>query len=323
METSGIPVVVMGLGEVGQGIARAALARPDLQIVAAIDPAHAGRSLRDVLGGPAPDLKVAADPRAALAAARGGVVLQATSSRFQEVRPDLERAVRAGLSVVSTCEELAWPWLRDEEGAEALDALCERHDVAVLGTGVNPGFILDRLAVTLGQATGPVRHLRGLRVVDLARRRPGLLRKAGVGLEEDAFHEAAERGEVGHVGLAEAAALAASGLSLGLDEVDEELVPLLAEEDGEGVRRGQVAGYSQVTRVFADEREVVRLELQVALGAEDPRDELELDADPPLRLVVPGGIPGDPAVAAAVVNAAPAVIELRGLVTVLDLPAGR
>jgi 4-hydroxy-tetrahydrodipicolinate reductase len=84
-----------------------------------------------------------------------------------------------------------------------------------------------------------------------------------------------------------------------------------------------VAGFSQTARVFADEREVVRLELVIALGAEDPRDEVELDADPPLRLIVPGGVPGDLATAAAAVNAAPAVTELRGLVTVLDLPAGR
>jgi hypothetical protein len=320
--SSGIPVVVMGLGEIGQAIARAVLARPDLSLVGVVDPALAGRSLPDVLGGPAPSLEVAADPRAAFAAARGGVLLQATSSRFEEVRPDIERAVRAGLSVVSTCEELAWPWLRDEAGADALDELCEQRNVAVLGTGVNPGFVLDRLAVVLGHATGPVRHVRGLRVVDASARRPALRRKLGAGLDEDAFHEAAERGEVGHVGLAESAALAATGLGLSIDEVEEELVPLVAEEDGP-VRRGQVAGFSQVARVFADEREVVRLELVMALGAENPRDEVELDAEPPLRLLVPGGIPGDLAAAAAAVNAATAVIELRGLITVLDLPAGR
>ena len=322
MDSSGIPVVVMGLGEIGQAIVRAVATRADLTLVGAVDPAHAGRSLPEVLGGPAPALEVAADPRAAFAAARGGVLLQATTSRFEEVRPDIERAVRAGLSVVSTCEELAWPWLRDEAGADALDRLCEQRNVAVLGTGVNPGFALDRLAVVLGHATGAVRHVRGLRVVNATGQRAALRRKLGAGLDEDAFHEAADRGEVGHVGLAESAALCATGLGLAVDEVDEELVPLVAEEDGP-VRRGQVAGYSQVARVFADEREVVRLELVVALDAEDPRDEVELDADPPLRLVVPGGIPGDQGTAAAAVNAATAVLELRGLVTVLDLPAGR
>jgi 2,4-diaminopentanoate dehydrogenase len=325
---NGIPVVLVGLGEIGRAIARAALARPDLRVVGAIDidPAKAGRPLAEVLGAAAPDLLVAPDPRAAYAAAKGGVALLATGSRFEAVLPEIERAVRAGLSVISTCEELAYPFLRYEEAANALDELAEEKNVAVLGTGVNPGFVLDRLPALLGQMTGPVRHLRGVRVVDAARRRPALLRKIGAGLTEDAFDAADERGEVGHVGLAESAALAAVGLGLSVDEVEEELAPLVAEEDWDGpvqVRKGQVAGVSQVARVFADEREVVRLELTIQIGADDPRDELELDADPAVRVIVPGGIAGDLATAAAVVNAVPAVAELRGLVTVLDLPAGR
>ena len=103
-------------------------------------------------------------------------------------------------------------------------------------------------------------------------------------------------------------------------------MPLLAEEDSEGpvpVERGAVAGLHHEARVFAEGREAVRLELTMAIGAADPRDELVLDADPPVRLIVPGGIAGDAATARAVVNAVPALVELRGLVSVLDLPAGR
>ncbi len=331
MASSGIPVVVMGLGDIGQAIARGVLARPELRLLGAVDPRPelAGKPLSDVLGVPTPGLAVAVGAADLLRGARGGVVLHATGSHFQEVLPQLTEAVRAGASVVSTCEELAWPWLRSEEAADELDRLCEERNVAVLGTGVNPGFVLDRLPAFLGQVTGPVRHVRGLRVVDASGRRPALQRKIGAGLSEEAFHEAAERGEVGHVGLAESAALVAAGLGLPLDEVDEELVPLVAQDDqpaGSGagaVQRGQVAGVQQTARVFAAEREVVRLELTLAMGAEDPRDEIALDADPPVRVLVPGGVPGEPATVAAVLNAVSAVVELRGLVTVLDLPAGR
>lgn len=327
---SGIPVVLMGLGQIGQAIARAAIARPDLRIVGAVDPhpSLAGRRLSDVLGAHAPDLVIAEELADVAAAARGGVVLQATHSRFDEALPDLQEAVGAGLHVVSTCEELAWPWLRHEEEAAALDRLCEERNVAVLGTGVNPGFVLDRLPAVLAQITGPVRHVRGVRVVDVARRRAALQRKVGVGLDERAFRDAAEREEIGHVGLSESAALVAEGC-IGLEEyeVDEDILPLVAEEDAEGpvpVRAGQVAGLHQEVRVFAgDGREVVHLELTLAVGAEDPRDEVALDADPPVRLVIPGGIFGDTATAHAVVNAVPAVVELRGIVSVLDLPAGR
>jgi 4-hydroxy-tetrahydrodipicolinate reductase len=325
----GIPVVLLGLGEIGRAIARAALVRPELRIVAAADPApsHAGRSLSDVLGEPAPEVTVARRLADVASSATGGVVLAATRSRLDEVLPELEEAVRAGLHVISTCEELAWPWLNHAEAAAALDRLCHEKNVAVLGTGVNPGFVLDRLPALLAQVTGPVRHLHGVRVVDVARRRAALQRKVGAGLGEREFHDRVERGEIGHVGLAESAAMAAEAC-LGVDEyeVDEEIVPLVAEEDAEGpvrIARGQVAGLHHEARVFAAGREVVRLELDIAAGAADPRDELTLDADPPIRVVVPGGIAGDPATAHAVVNAVPALVELRGLVSVLDLPAGR
>jgi 4-hydroxy-tetrahydrodipicolinate reductase len=324
--SNGIPVVVLGLGHIGQLIARASLEKPELRLVAAVDPAHAGKRLDQVLTSPAPGIPVTAEPGEAFALARGGVVLHATSSSFEDVLPLVERAVRSGLSVVSTCEELAYPWLRFEERSDALDDLCASKEVAVLGVGVNPGFALDRLPAFLSQVTGPVRHVRALRVQDAAKRRASLQRKVGAGMTEEAFHAAADRGDLGHVGLSESAMLCALGCGFEIDEVEEELVPLVAEEDLAGlvqVRAGQVAGLHQIARGFADGAERVLLELVIALGAEDPRDEVELDAHPPVRFTVPGGLPGDDATAWAVVNAAPAIAAMRGLVTVLDLPAGR
>ena len=324
----GIPVVVMGLGEVGRAVVRAALTHPGLRIVGAVDPSPrvAGRSLAELLGAPAPQLTVQADPTAPLRAARGGVVLHATGSRLDAVLSQIQAAVRAGVSVVSTCEELAWPWLRYEEEAGRLDRLCEEHGVAVVGTGVNPGFVLDRLPAFLSHVTGPVRHVRARRVVDTARARAALLARTGVGLDEERFHALADAGEIGHVGLPESAALAAAGCGLEVDEVDEEIVPLVAEEAMGGpvaVAGGRVAGLQHVVRGFFEEREIVRLELTFAVGAADPRDEVEIDADPPVRAVIPGGLSGLPAAANAVVNAAAPTVERKGLITVLDLPAGR
>jgi len=323
-----IPVVVMGLGHIGCLVARAALGRHGLEVVGAVDrdPSKAGRPLGELLDAPAPELTVGSDLTQALGGRKGGVVLHATGSRFDEVLPELEAAVRAGWHVVSTCEELAFPSLDHADSARALDRLCEQQRVAVVGVGVNPGFVLDRLPATLAQVVGDVRHVHARRVVDVSRRRAALQRKVGVGLAVAAFEEAADRGELGHVGLAHSAALVAESC-LGLEEyeVDEELEPLLAEEDAPdgGPRAGQVAGVHQTARVFAEDREVVRLEVTLAYGAEDPHDEIALDADPPVRLRIEGGLPGDAATAHAVVNAVPAVVERQGLLTVLDLPAGR
>jgi len=322
----GIAVVVMGLGPVGQAIARAALATPDLRIVGAVDPRFAGKKLGEVLGLPGPTVAVAGELGPALASARGGVLLHAVTSDLAEAEPHFTQAVRAGLSVVSTCEELAYPWMSHAALAEALDRLAEGRDVAVLGTGVNPGFALDRLPAFLSQVVGPVRHVRAERVVDAATRRPQLARKVGAGLSLAAFDAAAERGEVGHVGLSQSAALAALGCGFEVDEVEETIDPVLAERDLPGpvpVARGQVAGARQTARGFVEGEEKVRLTVTIAVGADDPHDEVELDAQRPLMLRIPGGIPGEEATAWAVVNAAAPVTLLRGLVTVLDLPSGR
>ena len=323
-----IPVVLMGLGFMGQAVLRAALETSELKIVGAVDPAHAGRRLDDLLGPSAPRLPIAADPQRAFASAKGGVVLHATGSLFETVLPQIESAVTAGLSVVSTCEELAYPWWSNPTLADRLADLCDEKDVAVVGTGVNPGFALDRLPVFLAQVTGPVRRVRARRVQDAAHRRAALQRRVGAGMSIEEFEAAEGRGEIGHVGLAESALLVADGCGFDLDEidVDEEIEPLVAEEDLQGplpIRAGQVAGVQQTLRAYVDGVERVLLELVIQAGADDPRDEVVIEAAPPVKVTVEGGIAGDEATAWAVVNAALAITRLRGLVTVLDLPAGR
>jgi 4-hydroxy-tetrahydrodipicolinate reductase len=326
-----IPVVLMGLGAIGRGIARAALLKHELEIVAAIDldPSRIGRKLSDVLDTPAPDVVIGDDAGIALKKGAAGVLLHATSSRLDRVEGELAQALSAGLSVVSTCEELSYPWLRHPEIAERLDRIAERRKVALLGTGVNPGFVLDRLPATLGSVCGRVDRVTCRRVVDSRTRRGQLQRKVGAGLNEEEFDRGVDEGAIGHVGLMESAALAALGVGLEVDEVDESIDPVEAEEDlaGEGdlrVPKGGICGVHQIARAFHDGKEVAHLELTIALGAKDPRDEIELEGEPGLKCVIPGGTPGDKATAWTVVHAAPLVRGAEpGLITVLDLPAGR
>ncbi len=326
-----IPVVLMGLGAIGRGIARAALAKSELLIVAAIDldRSRVGKKLSEVLDCPAPDVIVGDDAVVEMKKAAGGILLHATGSRLDLVEGELAQALSAGLSVVSTCEELSYPWLRHPEIAERLDKIAERRKVALLGTGVNPGFVLDRLPATLGAVCGRVDRVSCVRVVDSRTRRGQLQRKVGAGLNEEEFDRGVDEGKIGHVGLMESAALAALGVGLEVDEVDESIDPVETDEDvsGEGdlrVPRGGISGVRQIARAFHDGKEVAHLELTIALGAKDPRDEITLEGDPGLKCIIPGGTPGDKATAWAVVHAAPLVHGAEpGLITVLDLPAGR
>lgn len=323
-----IPVAVLGLGDIGRAIARAASAHPRLELVGAVDsdPRLSGRPLSELLGDAGGEVKVTRELAAIAGKLRGGALLVATSSKVEAVAPQLEAAFRAGLHVVSTCEELAYPWLYHEELADKIDAAARRAGVCAVGTGVNPGFVLDRLLAVAGACSGRIVRAHAERVVDARQRRPALQRKVGAGLTEAEFDKLAEQDAIGHVGLAESCALAALGLGLDCDEVEEELAPVIAEEDvpGTAVKNGLVAGIYQQARGFSEGREVVRLELTIAVGAEPAGDVIRIEGEPSVELEVKGGYPGDLATAWAVVNAVPSVVRSEpGLLTVLDLPTGR
>ncbi|NOJ93217.1 dihydrodipicolinate reductase [Corallococcus coralloides] len=325
-----VPVVVMGLGFIGQEIARAALSSPEVELMGAVDPQPSlvGRPLGDVLGLAGPRFKVADSLEKAVGRRKGVVVLHATSSRLAQVMDQLLEALKLGLPVASTCEELAFPHLKYPELAEKLERAALKAGVAIVGTGVNPGFVLDRLVATAGQVCGPVRKVTASRVVDARTRREALQRKVGAGLTEEEFFDLVDREELGHVGLVESAALAAVGLGLDCDDFEEEVTPVFAEEEITGgafvVKKGRVAGMFQSVVGLEEGQERVRLELTIAVGADNPRDRIEIDADPKLVLEIPGGVAGDRATANALVNAAPRLTAAEaGLLTVLELPSGR
>ena len=325
-----VPVVVMGLGFIGQEIARAAHASPELTLVGAVDrsPLLVGRKVGELIGVPSIAFKVSSQLEEALGRHRGAVLLHATGSRLPQVMDQLLAAIRAGLSVVSTCEELSFPHLKHSDLAERLEREAKKANVSVLGTGVNPGFVLDRLVATAGQVCGEIRRVSATRVVDARSRREALQRKIGAGLSEDEFTELAEKEQIGHVGLTESAALCALGLGIDCDDFEEEIVPMIAEEDISGaafpVSKGRVAGICQTAIGLDGEQERVRLQLTIAVGAENPRDHIAIESDPPIELEVKGGVAGDRATANVVVNAAPRMTSAdAGLLTVLELPAGR
>ncbi|MFZ5471002.1 MAG: dihydrodipicolinate reductase [Myxococcota bacterium] len=325
-----VPVVVMGLGFIGQQIVKAAGASPELRLVGAVDtnPALVGKKLGDLVGDPSLQMKVSPKLEAAVGRHAGAVLLHATGSRLPAVMEQLLEAIGRGLAVVSTCEELAFPYFKHAPLAEKLDKAAQRAGVSVLGAGVNPGFVLDRLVATAAQVCGEVRHVLAQRVVDARTRRPALQRKIGAGLSEEEFDELSEKELIGHVGLVESAALCALGVGLDCDDFEEELSAVIAEEDIEGaafpVRKGRVAGISQTAVGLSEGQERVRLELTIAVGAKDVGDRLVIEADPRVELTVKGGVAGDRATANVLINAAPRVaVAEPGLLTVLELPAGR
>ena len=320
-------VVCYGLGPIGLGIARLAQARPGIAIAGAIDvdPQKVGRDLGELLGGASSGVVVAADPAAILRDVRPEVVLHATSSSLARVAPQLLEIAETGANVVSTCEELAFPWTAQPQLAAELDAAARRAGVTLLGTGVNPGYAMDALPLMLTAPCAAVRAVRVLRVVDAAQRRGPLQRKVGAGLTPEQFEAHVREGTVRHVGLPESLHMLATALGWHLDHSEQTIAAVLAEQpittDYVRVEPGQVAGVRQIARGFMGGREVLTLELRMYVGAPDPQDTVEIDGDPPVRMRIDGGLHGDIATAAIVVNAIPSVIRAApGLASMGEVP---
>lgn len=314
-------VIVCGLGAIGRGAAELVQRRAGLRLVGVVDvnPAALAGGWR---------CATATTLAGVLRQRRADAVIHCTGSDFAAVYPQLAEIARAGLHCVTSCEEALFPWYRHRRLARQLDKLCRQRGVSVLGTGVNPGFVMDTLALTATGACQEVRGVRVLQVVDAGSRRAALQAKVGVGLTRAEFRRLAAAGTIRHVGLTESLVFLADGLGWRLERVAETLAPVVARRlvrtPFRVARPGQVAGVRQVARGWRGGREVLRLELQMYAGAQAPRDEVVIAGRPPLRLVVAGGTPGDVATPALLVNALALLPGARpGLQTMATLPVPR
>jgi 4-hydroxy-tetrahydrodipicolinate reductase len=325
---SRLKVIHVGLGPIGQSIARLVLETEGLQVVGAADlsPSLSGKDLGAVLGlNRRVRVKVASDPARFLRKTRADVAVLSTASSLKAIKPQLTALIQRGMNVVTTCEELAFPTPDHAAAFRELDKLAQKKKVTVLSTGVNPGYAMDALALMLTAPCARVNRVSVTRVVDARTRRLPLQRKVGAGLNLAQFRRAHTEGTVRHVGLVESVHMIASALGWKLDKVDETLEPAIAPRDLETdylrIPAGSAAGIKQVARGYRDGEVAVSLDLQMYVGAEFPRDHVLVDGTPPIDMTVTGGIAGDLATAAIVVNAIPKVMAARpGLLTMKDLP---
>ncbi len=322
-----IRTVHVGLGPIGLEIIRAGVAGGRCVPVAAADisPGIAGRSLRELIeGDDILEVEVADDLAAALdvaveADAEAAVVC--TGSYVEAVEDQFAAALERGLCCISTCEELVFPWLRAATTADRLDGVAVENDAVLLGAGVNPGFVLDLLPFVLTRVCESVRSVHASRCLDAGRRRQQLQAKVGAGMDPEDFRALAAEGQIGHVGLAESAALLADSLGWPWDEFEETIDPVVASEaissEHVDVAAGRVRGQAQTLRMGR-----VTLELVMALGEAD-RDEVRIEGEPPVRAIIEGGIHGDRATAGMVINLlAPMLAAEPGLRTVTEIGLG-
>jgi 4-hydroxy-tetrahydrodipicolinate reductase len=304
-------ILQVGLGPLGQRIASDLLDRGVGHLVAAvdIDPSLAGVPVSQLVPAADPKLRVLSSLDAVTNWDQIDAAIVATSSDLKACEATLRELLRRGVCVVSTCEELIYPWLRHVAIAEELDELAKRNGGRLLGTGVNPGFLMDALPAFLTSVCRSVRGVAAYRVQDASVRRIPFQKKIGAGLDDAQFAARLKDGSLRHVGLGESLHFIAHYVGLPLERWDEDIAPIKADRDlssGVGpIARGRVAGVRQVARGYFDERVVVHLEFQAAIGQRDPYDRIVVHGEPDIDCVIPGGVHGDVATCAIIVNAVP------------------
>jgi hypothetical protein len=320
-------VMIVGLGPIGAGVARQLAARRSFKVVAAVDvdPAKVGRDLGELLGlGKKNGVLVTDDVRAAVRKAKPQAAVLCTSSSLKSLWPQLRELLPLRVPVVSTTEELAYPWLSNRSLARRIDAAAKKAKVAVVGTGVNPGFAMDTLPIALTAICERVDHVRVERVQDARIRRLPFQQKIGSGLTPEEFAEKVKALTVRHVGLTESVAMIADAVGFKLDRVTDEIKPRIAREPVESqflrVPAGRVCGIVQDGIGYVRDEPRIELHMEAYLGAPETYDSVEVEGSPRLHVKAIGGYHGDVATASIAVNSIPKLLAAApGLHTMRSL----
>src|SRR5438874_11767367 len=323
-----VRVLHFGLGPMGAAVVKQVAARPGFKVVGAIDidPAKAGRDLGDVVGLPKRlGVKVSADAAKALRSAKPDIVVLCTSSSMKKVIPQIETILNSKTAIVSTTEELAYPGYTHIRLARLVHAMAKKAKVAVLGTGVNPGFAMDALPIVMTAVCERVDRVIVNRVQDARIRRLPFQQKIGAGLTTEQFQKKVDDGSVRHVGLTESIAMIADALGWRLDRISDDIQPKLAQvtisSEFLAVDPGYVCGIVQDGVGYRKREPVIKLHMEAYLGSPETYDSLDIEGSPNLSMMIAGGIHGDVATASIVVNSIPKVLQAPpGLHTMRDLP---
>jgi 4-hydroxy-tetrahydrodipicolinate reductase len=328
-----IRVLQWGLGAMGSGMAKLMLEKEGLQIVAAVDgrPDFVGRDLGEILGtGRKLGVTVTNEPKTVLKKESVDVVVIATTSWLKDQMPDLRRILNAGINCVSIAEEMSDAWAQNPALAQELDTLAKQHGVSILGTGVNPGFVLDLLIITLTAGNHRVERIQASRVNDLSPYGTTVMNSQGVGTTPEAFRKGIEDGSiVGHVGFPESIHMISDALGLGVDHIEQTREPIISKVHRETpyvvVEPGMVAGCSHIGVGYHGDKEVVRLihpqQIHPELEHQETGDTIHIYGKPEIHMTIQPEIAGGIATEGIAVNSIPLVVAATpGLKRMIDLP---
>ncbi len=328
-----IRVLQWGLGAMGSGIAKLMLEKSGLQIVAAVDSysEYVGKDLGEVLDvGKNLGVIVTNQPETVLDKEKVDLVTIATTSWVEKQMPDLRKILSAGINVISIAEEMSHAEAQSPELAKELDELAKANGVTILGTGVNPGYVLDYLVVMLTAGCHSVDRIEASRVNDLSPYGPTVMETQGVGTTPGEFRKGVEEGTiVGHVGFPESIQMISEALGLNVDRIEETREPIVSnvyrETPHVKIQPGMVAGCAHISVGYVGDKEVIRLihpqQVHPQLEDQDTGDYINIYGVPEIHMAIKPEIAGGIATMGIVVNMVPHVAAASpGLKRMIDLP---
>jgi hypothetical protein len=241
------------------------------------------------------------------------IAIITTVSSLEKLIPQIEEVAAYGIPVISTCEELSYPWILQPELSKKLDTICKKYNITCLGTGVNPGFLMDYLPAVFASISKEIEQITVERVQDATPRRVPFQRKIGAGLTLDEFKKKEATGTLRHVGLQESVYLLANSMGLELDEVTESLHPVIAEtavaSQAINVDKGDARGVEQIAHGYENGICKIKMHFKAAIGESRSFDKVTIKGVPNFTSEIDGGINGDIATCAITINCIHSVLK--------------
>ena len=320
-----IRILHVGLGPLGKKMVEAAVLR-GFEVVGGADiaPDFGGKPLGDLCPSAPENAMVFSDIAQACTATSPDVAVVTTVSSLSGISQQISVLAAQGIPIISTCEELSYPWEADPKTAGEIDSTCRDAGVPCLGTGVNPGYLMDYLPTVLTAPSARVDAIRVWRVQNAATRRVPFQKKIGAGLGLNEFELRRQEGVLRHVGLRESVGFIASRMGWSLDDYSESLEPVVAESDlSEGyapISAGQARGVKQVGTGFSGGAERIVLTFVAAVGEKESYERVSIEGIPRLEWRCDGGINGNIATCAITLNAIRSLLAAEpGLRTMGDV----
>ncbi len=326
-----IKAISYGVGVIGSMVAKTVIEKKKdwLQIVGAldIDPSKIGKDLGKVVGlDTNHNVSIQNDPEKVVKETNADIVIHTTSSYLERVAPELKRLAGCGVDIISSCEELSYPYATNRKIAEEVDNVAKENGVTILGTGINPGFLMDVLPTILTTPCIEITNVKVGRQMNAANRRIPFQKKIGAGLSPDEFRSAIRNKTIsGHVGLFQSISMLADSLGWELDKIEilEPEPVVLEEKVGSSwitVERGKVAGSKQFAYGIINGKRKIEYEFRAYIGAGEEFDLVDIEGTPRVHFKSTPCINGDSGTIAMLINNIPKVIEARpGLLTMRDL----